>query len=267
MDGNGYLREFERFAPRKLSVDDLIERARGFHAAPEPDAAVVVASLSSCDLVRYRLCSFALEMAWSEVSPSEGNLHRDADASGLLARFGLVDRETGRCKAVILAAAGQFNRPAGILEIEAAEGVDNGVLLEGLAELGLPPAKSNGCDHVAAEKWDLWHDGETWSVRDPEFAVAVRIERVCFGVRPVVRESVDVVLPLDPRHPLDGSEDAADLAREHYWGVALDEVMVTHPEVKPGFSSWMVAEVRTVKVVDRAIMGHVKEPGVGHPCP
>ncbi|MDW9481281.1 hypothetical protein GOB57_21790 [Sinorhizobium meliloti] len=244
---NGHLSRFEDFAPRRRTLNQLMEEAiaaKKGDRPPEPEPEVI-RSFSTVDLVRYRLNSRRLADDYVTMGDPHTNPYDEAEYSGWMARFGVMDRESREPLAMLWI----LNDPnwdrgfqiasASFSKTKAADATE---ILAVLQELDVPPGHNSSVDGIIAGKFDLWHEDGNWIAKEPRHLLVFKFESTCFAVSPPITDSVDVYVPLDPSIPLDGGGDetAAYEAKERYRSLAhsIFWEMGVHKGTRPGFSSW-----------------------------
>lgn len=271
-DRNGHLSRFEEFAPIKRSIDDIVKEAIAYKSGkpypqePEPE---VVKSFATADLVRYRLNSRRLADDYRAMGDTNSDPYDDAQYAGRMARFGIVDRQSKEPIAIFWV-LNDTNRKRGfeiaMPSFSKTRKLESEEFLEILQELDVPPSRRNGDDNDFVRHYDIWHEDGEWVLKEPRYLVVYNFHSTCFALHPVITDTVDVYVPLDPEKPLDGNgdENAAYWNKDHYRDLAHAKFwdMGVHTRGRPGFSSWMsYGEPKVVKVTGASLY-HEFEPVV-----
>lgn len=255
---NGLVGEFLEFAPPRLELDDIVRRSFAKKSGTYVEEGRTSRELASEDgytLVRYRLGSDEIRRDSEAVAP---DFFVSGDLAHRTAVFGVLDAD-GTPQAILQAydiarhgcrLQGVFGAPG--------RSVGPLVMARFLALLDARP--THGTDHRANDLFDVRFDGEAgWVAQEPRHFVKITFERVCFATRPAMRETTDVLVPLQPGFDLDDPDkDKADDAAHRYrsFGMAL-----VGGGVRPGFSSWgATGKPEVVKVVGDALDGEIGPP-------
>lgn len=247
---NGAVGEFSRYAPRRLSTEEIVQGLRDRRAgvAAEEDPPVRTSTTlwqeDGYRLVRYFVGSPELKADVKAVAPRLG---REAewyagDRSNYTAVFGVIGPdETARALFDVI---DDDRRGPGIFTAYRAEGAElpNEVALRFLEHLDVPATWSAGGDTTVRDLFDAVYDRTTgdWKAVEPVQVVVVSFERVCFSIRPAMREQVDVMVAPDPSQDL-ASPDKEHVywARDFYRGLGMERLQGMGLGVRPGFSSWL----------------------------
>nr|WP_250807176.1 hypothetical protein [Neorhizobium tomejilense] len=253
---NGHLCRFEDFAVIKRSTREIVQLAiahRNGTLADEPMPAAVH-STKTLDLVRYRLNSRRLSAAFETMGDTHTDYYDEAGHSEWSARFGVIDRESGDPVAMLWI-IDDPNQHRGFeiadISLSAKRDIDASEMLEILEELDIPPGHNTCVDDILSHKLDIWFNEGEWEIRQPRELLVFRFASTCFSVRPVIEDTMDVFVELDPEIPLDGGgdTDAAYWNRDRYRSKAHEQFWPICPGVRAGFSSWVSSgEPRLVKI-------------------
>ena len=271
---NGAVGDFAAFAPKRLSMDEAMDRAIAKRHA-EVDAQergetipVPRTSKSLLDLGRYSLIRYVLNS--DEVST-------DCEAIGMekqaipfhtpnyfpfTALYGVMDKEAGRPLALIEVMGNGPGAPPEINHVHKAADatMPTDVMAAVLNHLDIPPNRHS--DHALSNRFDMQYDRETgtWGYHAPLQVVVVTFERTCFQTVPSMREVVDVFLPVDPDQDInDPDENKSYWAKDYYRDSAWEPFhKLGDKPLRPGFSSWSPkGEPRLVKIVDAQMRDRV----------
>ncbi len=244
---HGLVGEFDAFAPRRPGFDEIVSQARARRAGTFVEEGRVsreVARAGGYAMVRYRLGTDEFRRDSERVDP---DFFVSTDLAPHTAVFGVLDGD-GRAQAIVQA-YGLSRHGYGVSGLYGAPGRSVGadVMARFLALVDAPPTP--GTDHRASDLFDVRFDADSgWVAQAPRHLVRVTFERVCFDTRPALRETTDVLVPLQPGYDLaDPDPEAADAAAHRYksFGLAL-----VGKGVRPGFSSWWAKDAPVVvKVV------------------
>lgn len=267
-DPKRYMIDFEAFTspPRKnLTAEEIVAAAlRTKVAEPRSASVTILKSLDTVDLVRYKLLSQGLYNDYDAMGV-DGQLWRDADVRMEVARFGLLDRETG-APLVVFTAYLSDDYPAGDPYLAFAEfsnkiDLSSEVLVGALNELGISPGHNTGLDAQLANTHDVWFREGVWVKQEPVFLIKVTYERASYFTSPGMRETVDVLLPEESDYPLhgDGDRDRADDNAYRYKMIGMDQMEALGSSVRFGFSSWFGGNCERVKVVDLKLLVQLEQ--------
>lgn len=244
---NGHLSRFEDFAAPRKTIGDIVEEAiahKNGKQLPEPEPEVI-RNFATVELVRYRLNSRRMADDYIAMGDPHTHTYDEAEHSGWMARFGVLDRRTRQPIAIFwVVNEPNFKRGFQISSASFSKMIaaDPSEILAVLQELDVPPGHNSSVDGILAEKFDLWHEDGEWIAKEPRHLVVYRFDSICFSVSPPITDSVDVYVRLDAEMPLDGGgdESAAYEAKERYRSLAESIFwdMGVHTRARPGFSSW-----------------------------
>lgn len=235
--------DFAAFAPRRRTFDEVLELAAAMKNGmpkppPNPEDAVTIASGDGFRIDRFRLCSDMLDAAYASIGRTSEALFHDTDTAHITVRLGIFAEGSPTAMAIVAFHDANNGRRPSLSDVAYPKDgtVDAGMLADALNLIGVPP-RGSSVQLDLARDLDLWFADDAWVLREPKYAVSFGFERVCFAVAPIVREHVDILVPLDPDIPFDGSEASASY--DHYSGLAWERLNDLAYATRPGFSSWV----------------------------
>jgi len=274
----GVLGDYEAFAPREWTVDELVEMAlRGDETEIERTSVTlgsVETSSGRIRLVRYQLRSRELDEDMKSLGLSRTYL---LDAPRISSVIGLLEEETASPLAVVEAlvrrcAPDGVEKPEihAVWMTESPSPRASEAVLNALSFIGLPPGRRSDVKRMLALRADIWHDDDKgWHRRDPEFLVRVRFRRSCFYCDPVPTETFEVLFRPVASRPIDSADkEIAYRSRRWYEEEAWDHFPDQARQMRPGYSDWLTAgDVELVKAVGRlpdGLVVKIPDPSPAH---
>lgn len=259
---NGLVGEFERFRPRRMTMDELVAGAIAGRRKAEPsgDDEVVLLDCGRSDLVRLRLNvpDVNARLGYEFNAPgSDANDILPNDYDARCARYALRDRENGTFRAVATVFVDLDGPRLSFLSTSMANPPSQDEIMSMLLAIDVPPARGTGLDLRLARDFDVWWEDDAWATREPVTLVAVAYERTCFATSPPTKERVEIFVALDDEHPA-GDGEFDEEARFHYSSRGWDRIN-GQTLGRPGFSSWHPVSAKPVKVIGRSLDDEVQD--------
>lgn len=255
---NDYLDCFDKFAPRKRTMDEVIKEAvarKKGEAVPEQPPQVLYQT-ENLDLVRFHLNSRSLEGAYKALGDTYTDPLNTFDDAQDNARFGVMDRASGEPVAILWMMNDRnsgrgFEIPFASFSRTRKANPDE--ILDILRELDIPPGHNTDTASSFVQHYDIWHENGEWISKQPRELLVFTFKSTCFAVRPVIEDRIDVFVPIHPDRPLDGNGDENEAYgnREGYRTAAWSRFLDMGVTTRPGFSSWgSYGDPRVVKVTE-----------------
>jgi hypothetical protein len=260
LNRNNVVGDFARFERTKRTMDEIVAdalktRRVGPDLRSRPSEEII--QVAGFSLVRYHLGSPEhlrdLERLDAPYYTNEGVE---------TAVFGILDGEGN--PNVVFDVLNDGNGPhISFAHISTNPTVHDEAVVEFLRHLDVPASWRAGADLALSESFNARIDESgIWQLTPERHLIMVSFERHCFGTKPALKETVDVLVLPSPEYDLnDADETGAYWAADHYRGIAWDELnRLPQARGRPGFSSWLHAEgaPQMIKVLDSRIDGEIR---------